>query len=64
MSESIIGIVTTIMVLMIISLISLLLIGTNSKIHNNETVLIILVFIHFCSTIVNTILSIVAVILL
>ena len=64
MSESIIGIVTTIMVLMIISLISLLIIGTNSKIHNNETVLIILVFIYFCSTIVNTILSIVAVILL
>lgn len=57
----VLGMVITIMILSIISVICLTLLGTNEDISDNENAVMILTVIHFICVSVNVVLSIVLV---
>ena len=57
----VLGMVITIMILSIISVICLILLGTNEDISDNENAVMILTVIHFICVSVNVVLSIILV---
>lgn len=59
--NTVLGMVITIMILSIISVICLTLLGTNEDISDNENAVMILTVIHFICVSVNVVLSIVLV---
>lgn len=61
MENIVLGMVITIMILSIISVICLILLGTNEDISDNENAVMILTVIHFICVSVNVVLSIILV---